>query len=136
VSFLRDISCEHIMDSLADGVFTVDLDWNITFFNRAAVAITGVPRAEALGRKCWEVFRSSICDGSCALKAALKAGESRSNRSLFFVRTEGTKVPISISAPPARQARQDRRRRGNIPRSLGPAAYAKKLTGYTEWTTY
>jgi len=105
MSFLRDISCEHIMDSLADGVFTVDQDWNITFFNRAASAITGVPRAEALGRKCWEVFRSSICDGACALKAALEAGESRSNRSLFFVRPDGSKVPISISAAPLRDRR-------------------------------
>ena len=105
MNLLRDISCEHIMDSLADGVFTVDLDWNITFFNRAASAITKVPREEALGRKCWEVFRSSICDGACALKAALKAGESRSNRSLFFVRPDGAKVPISISAAPLRDRR-------------------------------
>ncbi|MBU1228795.1 MAG: sigma 54-interacting transcriptional regulator [Proteobacteria bacterium] len=105
MSFLRDISCEHIMDSLADGVFTVDLDWNITFFNRAASAITGVTRAEALGRKCWEVFRSSICDGSCALKAALEAGEGRGNRSLFFVKPDGAKVPISISAAPLRDRR-------------------------------
>jgi len=105
MTFPRDISSEHIMDSLADGVFTVDADWNITFFNRAASAITKVPRAEALGRKCWEVFRSSICDGACELKAALAAGESRSNRSLFFVRPDGVKVPISISAAPLRDRR-------------------------------
>lgn len=105
MNFLRDISCEQIMDSLADGVFTVDLEWRITFFNRAASAITGVPRGEAMGRKCWEVFRSSICDGYCALRAALEAGESRGNRSLFFVRADGTKVPISISAAPLRDRR-------------------------------
>lgn len=105
MSFPRDISSEHIMDSLADGVFTVDQDWHITFFNRAASAITGVPRGEAIGRKCWEVFRSSICDGNCALKAALEAGENRSNRSLFFVKADGTKVPISISAAPLRDRR-------------------------------
>ena len=74
MGFLRDISCEQIMDSLADGVFTVDLDWNVTFINRAASAITRVPRDEAMGRKCWEVFRSSICDGACALRGALEAG--------------------------------------------------------------
>lgn len=105
MSLLRDISCEHIMDSLADGVFTVDQDWNITFFNRAASSITGVATPEALGRKCWEVFRSSICDGACALKAALEAGESRGNRSLYFVRPDGTKVPISINAAPLRDRR-------------------------------
>ncbi|SMP51375.1 PAS domain S-box-containing protein [Desulfonatronum zhilinae] len=103
--FPRDISCEHIMDSLADGVFTVDKDWNITFFNRAACAITGVLKDEALGRKCWEVFRSSICDGVCALKASLEAGESRANRSVYFVRSDGTRVPISINAAPLRDRR-------------------------------
>ncbi|WP_092120292.1 sigma-54 interaction domain-containing protein [Desulfonatronum thiosulfatophilum] len=105
MSFPKDISCEHIMDSLADGVFTVDLDWNITFFNRAASAITGVLKDEALGRKCWEVFRSSICDGACVLRTSLEAGENRGNRSLHFVRADGTKVPISISAAPLRDRR-------------------------------
>ena len=56
MTFPRHLPCESIMDSIADGVFTVDLDWNVTFFNRAAGAITGVPPREALGRKCWEVF--------------------------------------------------------------------------------
>ena len=31
-----------ILDSIADGVFTVDKDWRITSFNKAAQAITGV----------------------------------------------------------------------------------------------
>ena len=33
-----------ILDSIADGVFTVDKDWRITSFNKAAQAITGVAR--------------------------------------------------------------------------------------------
>ena len=31
-----------ILDSIADGVFTVDEDWRITSFNRAAEHITSV----------------------------------------------------------------------------------------------
>ena len=58
----RDIPCDAIMESLADGVFTVDTDWNITFFNRAAGRITGIPPDKALGSKCWDVFHSSLCD--------------------------------------------------------------------------
>ena len=42
MTFPRHLPCESIMDSIADGVFTVDLDWNVTFFNRAAGAITGI----------------------------------------------------------------------------------------------
>jgi PAS domain S-box-containing protein len=57
---------EVILDSIADGVFTVDEDWLITSFNRAAERITGVPRAEALGRRCCDVFRASICENECA----------------------------------------------------------------------
>jgi len=41
-----------ILDSIADGVFTVDSDWKITSFNRAAERITGIKKAEAMGRHC------------------------------------------------------------------------------------
>ena len=56
-----------ILESISDGVFTVDHDWRITSFNRAAEAITGIQRDEALGKHCWEVFRSNMCETSCAL---------------------------------------------------------------------
>jgi PAS domain S-box-containing protein len=100
----RDIPCEAIMESLADGVFTVDTDWNITFFNRAAGAGAGIPPAEALGRKCWEVLHSSLCDGACALRACIEGERTLSNQSIFLVRPDGTKVPVSISAAPLRDA--------------------------------
>jgi len=57
-----------MLDSINEGVFTVDQDWRITSFNRAAERITGIARQEALGKLCSEVFRASICEKSCALK--------------------------------------------------------------------
>ncbi len=51
---------EAILESISDGVFTVDQDWCITSFNRAAEEITGVSRADAIGRRCADVFRSSM----------------------------------------------------------------------------
>lgn len=59
---------EAILESISDGVFTVDSDWRITSFNRAAEEITGVLREEALGQRCSEVFRSSMCGADCALR--------------------------------------------------------------------
>ena len=55
---LQDIKnqTKTILDSIADGVFTVDSDWKITSFNRAAEKITGIKKKEAMGRYCWEVF--------------------------------------------------------------------------------
>ena len=98
MSFPQDLACEAILDSIADGVFTVDLDWNVTSFNAAAERITGIPRAEALGSKCWEVFRSSLCDGECALGRCIARGGSIQNKSIFFIRADGERVPVSISA--------------------------------------
>ena len=66
-----------ILDSIADGVFTVDSDWKITSFNRAAEKITGIKKEEAIGRYCWEVFKASICEKGCSLKRTVETGQSR-----------------------------------------------------------
>jgi len=98
--FPENLPCAAILDGIADGVFTVDLDWNVTFFNQSAEQITRIPRDRALGRKCWEVFHSSLCDGSCALEACQQEQASISNKSIFIIRPDGEQVPISISAAP------------------------------------
>jgi PAS domain S-box-containing protein len=86
-----------ILDSVADGVFTVDEVFRITSFNHAAEEITGVPRREAIGRPCCEVFRASICEAQCALKETMCTGRSVINRPVYILRPEGDRVPISIS---------------------------------------
>ena len=63
-----------ILDSINEGVFTVDLDWRITGFNRAAEKITHVSRKEAIGRQCCDVFRASICENACALRRTMSSG--------------------------------------------------------------
>ena len=86
-----------ILDSIADGVFTVDSEWKITSFNRAAEKITGIDQNEALGRHCWEVFRASICEQRCSLRHTLETGHPIVNQSIFIVSSEGERIPISIS---------------------------------------
>jgi len=86
-----------ILDSVADGVFTVDREFRITSFNRAAEAITGVAREFAMGSLCHTVFRTNICEKGCALRETLRTGEPHSNRAIYIVRPDGRSVPISIS---------------------------------------
>jgi PAS domain S-box-containing protein len=86
-----------ILDSIADGVFTVDCDWRITYFNRAAEEITGIKRADALGRYCFEVFKASICEDGCCLRQTLETCESRVHQAAYVIRHDGGKIPISIS---------------------------------------
>ena len=86
-----------ILNSIADGVFTVDKNWHITFFNHAAEKITGISREQALGQRCCEVFKASICEGQCALRETAKTGKSIINKSIYILDVKGNKLPISIS---------------------------------------
>lgn len=88
---------EIILESISDGVFTVDRDWRITTFNRAAEEITGISRKEAIGRPCPEVFRASMCEADCALRHTLETRDPVINRSAFIIDAEGRRIPISVS---------------------------------------
>jgi PAS domain S-box-containing protein len=86
-----------ILESISDGVFTVDDAWRVTSFNRAAEAITGIPREQALGRPCCEVFRASVCETDCALRQTFATGKPVVGRAAFIVRADGERLPISVS---------------------------------------
>jgi len=78
-------------------VFTVNDRWEITSFNRAASAITGIAKEDAVGRRCADVFRSSVCEHDCALRRTLESGKPVIGKTCFIVRGDGEKIPISIS---------------------------------------
>lgn len=86
-----------ILESISDGVFTVDPEWRITSFNRAAEEITGISRRDAIGRLCSEVFRSNMCETDCALRKTLKNGKPVIGRSGYIIDEEGNRIPISLS---------------------------------------
>ncbi len=90
----RDI----ILDSINEGVFTVDLDWRVTSFNQAAERITGVLREDAIGQQCCDVFRANICEGACALKQAMVAEEPVVNTTVYMLDVDGKEVPVRVSA--------------------------------------
>jgi PAS domain S-box-containing protein len=86
-----------LLDYVPDGVFTVDSAWRVTSFNRAAEHITGIKRGEALGHRCCDVFRASICESACALKQTLSTGRPVVNKVVYIIDARGQKIPISIS---------------------------------------
>ncbi|ABA88010.1 sigma-54-dependent sensor transcriptional regulator, PAS domain-containing [Syntrophotalea carbinolica DSM 2380] len=93
-----------ILDSVADGVFTVDGDMHITWFNHAAELITGFSREEALGQRCCEIFRSSICFSECPVRKAMDTGLNVENREIDILDRHNREVPISVSASVLRDA--------------------------------
>jgi PAS domain S-box-containing protein len=86
-----------ILDSINEGVFTVDPDWRISSFNRAAERITGVNRKEALGKLCSEVFRASLCEQACPLRHTLATGKPVVNATAYILGASGERIPIRIS---------------------------------------
>ena len=85
-----------ILDSVADGVFTVDREWRITSFNRAAQQNNGVPHTQAIGRRCCDVFRASICELSCAIQQTIRSERPIVNKMIYIIDSSGRKVPVSI----------------------------------------
>ncbi|MDL1956368.1 MAG: sigma 54-interacting transcriptional regulator [Candidatus Desulfofervidus auxilii] len=88
---------EIILDSISEGVFAVNKEWQITYFNHAAEKITGVSKEEALGRPCYEVFHANICQTDCALKKTIKTGKPVIDLPINIINREGRKIPLSIS---------------------------------------
>jgi len=102
---MRPAATDSILESISDGVFTVGHDWRITSFNRAAEQITGIPRGQAIGRRCCEVFRASMCETDCALRRTMDTGKPIVNRSAFIVNADGKRIPISVSTALLRDAK-------------------------------
>ena len=64
-----------ILDSISEGVFTVDRNFRITFFNKAAENLTGFKRNEVVGKFCKYVCNSSRCLEQCPIAGVLQTGE-------------------------------------------------------------
>jgi len=88
---------EVILESISDGVFTVDSEWRVCSFNRAAEEITGVSREEAISQRCSEVFRSSMCEADCALRQTRETGRPIIGKSGYIIDVDGNRIPISVS---------------------------------------
>ncbi|MFZ5754814.1 MAG: sigma-54 interaction domain-containing protein, partial [Bacillota bacterium] len=84
-----------------EGVFTVDTEFNITTFNNAAEHITGYKRDTALGRKCYELLKSSHCCGeNCLMQKVVNSGEKGYSTDVVIVAKNGEFVPVEISVMP------------------------------------
>jgi len=86
-----------ILDSVNEGVFTVDKDWRITAFNAAAERITRISRNTAVGSLCFDVFRANICEKDCALRRTMASGKPVVNATAHIINQQGDLIPIRIS---------------------------------------
>lgn len=89
---------EIIINSIADGVFTVDRDFRINCFNRAAAQITGFPSEKAIGQHCYEVLKANICKSACALRFTMETGKPLVDLAITIQNAKEGTIPVSISS--------------------------------------
>jgi len=85
-----------ILNSISEGVFTVDLDWRITSFNRAAEEITGIQRQKAVGKHCRDVLQADVCETDCTLAETMQTGKPIMNKAVHIIDAKGKKRAIAI----------------------------------------
>ncbi len=89
---------ETVLRCVADGVFTVDSNWRITSFNRAAERITGVSAERAIGRRCSEVFHSDLCERACPIRETLETGNEVIDRPARILTQRRARSPSASAA--------------------------------------
>ncbi len=103
----RNISFhEQLIDNLYDGVYYVDSNRKITYWNKGAEGLTGYSQAEAIGRHCFDNFLNHVdcdgrelCLGDCPLSRTLVDGERR-EKEVFLQHRDGHRVPVLVRISP------------------------------------
>lgn len=103
VTTFRDVTDQirhqYILDSVTDGVFTVNHNLVITSFNKALEKITGYKAEEAIGVQCSEIFCSEICGKEkCPMATAIQSGRSPAVENMEIQSRDGRSVPVNVIA--------------------------------------
>src|SRR5574341_1042859 len=91
-----------VLDSIAEGVFTVDRDGRITSLNRTAARILGFRAEEVLGRHSRDVFPPEVAGPTSPLHETLGNGRQVRDREVLVADRNGKAIPLSLSSDPFR----------------------------------
>lgn len=99
---------EKLLDNMHDGVYFVNRERQITYWNDGAQATTGYSAAEAVGKRCFDNFLGHVdengrpmCTTGCPLSHVMLDGQPRTAE--FYLRhKEGHRVPVSVRVLPMR----------------------------------
>lgn len=87
----------NILNSISLGIFTVDREWKITFFNKVAEGITGLSKEDVIGKYCHAVFRGELCPECCYIKEAIKTKKDKFHGEVIILGKNNQPIPISIT---------------------------------------
>lgn len=103
---MNDSFYRSLLDNLMDGVYFVDPNRTITYWNKGAERISGYSKDEVMGKHCHDNILNHVdysgnclCKGECPLAQTLKDGKDRKT-DLFLQNRNGERIPVSIRISP------------------------------------
>lgn len=103
---LKESFYKELLENISDGVYFVDKDRKILFWNKSAERITGFSRDEILGRYCFDNLLRHIdesgkelCKEDCPLVYSIRDNKIE-EADVYLHRKDGVRVPIHVSASP------------------------------------
>jgi diguanylate cyclase (GGDEF)-like protein/PAS domain S-box-containing protein len=97
---------QDLMEILYDGVYFVDLNRKITYWNKGAEQISGYSPERAIGSYCYENLLQyvtedgvQICHNDCPLKATIGDGRQRETE-LYLRHADGFRIPVLVRTFP------------------------------------
>ena len=86
-----------ILDNLPDGLFTMDKEGRITYFNSTAERITGISASDAMGMHCRRIFETTTCQIGCPNKDSPQIEKNVYNRAFAVTTLDGRTLSIISS---------------------------------------
>ena len=90
------------LDQVADGVYALDRDRRITYWNAGSERISGYAAEDVLGRRCSAgILRhvddagNQLCRDACPLEAVMRDGAPRQS-DLYLHHVDGHRVPVTV----------------------------------------
>jgi methyl-accepting chemotaxis protein len=100
------------LNTIPTPIMSIDTDFTITFMNPAGSSIAGLTPDEAVGRKCYDLFKTPHCKTEkCACARAMKTDSIVSEQTIARPR-DGVIIPIKYTGAPIKDAK------GNIKGAL------------------
>ena len=97
-----NMELKQIFDTAADAMRVVDSDFNTVRVNETFVALSGTTKEEAIGSKCYEVFRGPLCHTKDCPLVCILENNRRVEHDVEKTRKDGNKIPCIVSATPFR----------------------------------
>jgi diguanylate cyclase (GGDEF)-like protein/PAS domain S-box-containing protein len=99
---------KNLLDNLSEGVYFVDKERKINYWNKSAQRITGYAESEVLGKRCSDNILmhinekgQNLCGGLCPLAEGISRNRN-CNKEIFLYHKDGHRIPVSVHVTPIR----------------------------------